>query len=214
MSKFTPEVLARLTTLEALVFGDWQQKHPEYEPFEIIANLDGGYGDDGTQVRYDKVCVVDEDLPGARALATAELIPLMRNHLKALLAASNDNSADLELIRLRRENAEAHQRAEDAIALTLRANPESPRLQWIAFSDRVPPKDHPKVFVTNLLGSIDGLCHIDHVWMVDLVFEQKDGEPRGWMHAGLYYSFDEYDGITYGNLTHWRPAFPEEWPSL
>lgn len=87
MKAITPEVLARLEQLEALVSSDWQLKHPDYEPFEVIANLDGGYGDDGTEHRYDSVCIVAEDLPGARALATAELIPLMRNNLKALLDA-------------------------------------------------------------------------------------------------------------------------------
>lgn len=99
MPKLTPEVLARLATLEALVSGDWQQKHAGYEPFEIIANLDGGYGDDGTQVRYDKVCVVDEDLPFAPALAAAELIPLMRNNLKLMLDLITAQSLELSATR-------------------------------------------------------------------------------------------------------------------
>lgn len=90
MPRLTPEILSRLAALESLVSSDWQQKSRGYEPLEIIANLDGGYGDDGTQVRYDKVCVVDGDLPVAPALAVAELIPLMRNSLKALVATAKE----------------------------------------------------------------------------------------------------------------------------
>jgi hypothetical protein len=34
----------------------WQQPSPEYDPFTIIGHVDGGYGDDGSQVRYTRIC--------------------------------------------------------------------------------------------------------------------------------------------------------------
>lgn len=85
MPNLTPEVIARLAFLDHFVLADWQQKHTEYDPEEIIAGLDGGHGEDGAGFSFDPICTLSSELSGAQLHAIGELIPLMRNSLKTLL---------------------------------------------------------------------------------------------------------------------------------
>lgn len=76
----------------------------------------------------------------------------------------------------------------------------SNQLGWIALSEREPPKDCPRLLVTNLLTEKNAFGHMSHLWLTYMVHRQDDGS---------YCAFAE-DDTRIHNLTHWRYAVPED----
>ncbi len=84
--------------------GDWQRFQSDDYPDDayydtIIANVDGGYGDDGQQVRYDSICVVDD---GPHRIENGDLIisaPKLYDALKRLIVWLNpDFTARIDVL--------------------------------------------------------------------------------------------------------------------
>ncbi len=71
---------------------------------------------------------------------------------------------------------------------------------WVSLEDREPPKDCPRLLVTNLLSARDAFGHHSHLWLVHMVHRQEDG---------TYCAFTD-DDTRIHNLSHWRYALPED----
>jgi hypothetical protein len=73
---------------------------------------------------------------------------------------------------------------------------------WIRIDKCVPPKESGFLLVTNNIGARDAFGHMSHIWLVSLIFPQ---------FAGGFSAYAEPSDRRVENLTHWRPAIPEEW---
>jgi len=95
---------------------------------------------------------------------------------------------------------------------------------WIAFSDRLPtpaydrknPRPtHGMILVTNNLGARDRWGKMSHVWIADMVHIHPEGpnifNGRTLAEQGEITAFANPGDTLLRNLTHWRPAVPEEW---
>jgi hypothetical protein len=58
------------------------------------------------------------------------------------------------------------------------------------------------LLVTNNIAARDAFGHYSHVWLTSLV-QRKE--------SGVFVAFAEPSDQLIENLTHWRPALPEEW---
>ncbi len=95
---------------------------------------------------------------------------------------------------------------------------------WIAFADRRPePRyergrevpSHPDILVTNNLEARDRWGRMSHLWLVSMVHYHDDGPSifngRELAGKGEITAFAQPCDFALRNLTHWRPAVPEEW---
>jgi len=95
---------------------------------------------------------------------------------------------------------------------------------WIAFADQMPePRydsknpgpTHGMILVTNNVEAVDRWGTKSHVWLVSMVHEHPDGphifNGRELAVQGEITAFAHPGDIPLRNLTHWRPAVPEEW---
>lgn len=74
---------------------------------------------------------------------------------------------------------------------------------WIALTKELPPGICGYILVTNNLKARDAFGKMSHVWLTMMVHKHPDG---------TFTAFAEPDGASrIENLTHWRPAVPEEW---
>lgn len=87
---------------------------------------------------------------------------------------------------------------------------------WIAFEAQMPTPPHGRILVTNNLSAKDAHGFASHAWMVGSVYRHRKQEMSctrpGYVEAyeGEITAFTE-DATRLRNLTHWRPALPEEW---
>lgn len=101
---------------------------------------------------------------------------------------------------------------------------QSSQSGWIAFADRRPEPHydrnrpgptHASILVTNNIEARDQWGHMSHLWLVGMVHYHDDGphEFAGRVIAekGEITAYDQSIDMAIRNLTHWRPAVPEEW---
>lgn len=72
---------------------------------------------------------------------------------------------------------------------------------WIPFSERMPEPPHGKILVTSDITAIDADGKKSQTWLISRVYG----------NGGDVVIYDRSDSYL---VTHWRPAFPEEWPEL
>lgn len=96
---------------------------------------------------------------------------------------------------------------------------------WIAFADQRPEPQydseregptHPSILVTNNLSARNRWGQMSHLWLVSMV-HYHDERPhilggRVLAELGEITAFAQPGDMPLRNLTHWRPAVPEEWP--
>lgn len=96
-----------------------------------------------------------------------------------------------------------------------------PASGWIKFAESMPHEPHGKLLVTNNLAAVDSSGMMSHLWLVGMVHAHDDGpnvfggrvlaeqgEITAYAHPGPHPG-----DMPLRNLTHWRPAVPEEWGS-
>lgn len=96
---------------------------------------------------------------------------------------------------------------------------------WISFDDEMPSPaydssnpgpTHGRILVTNNLSARNSCGKMSHIWLTSGVFRYTKEQRCGGKilayegEVTAYADPDEYTRIR--NLTHWRPAVPEEWP--
>jgi hypothetical protein len=89
---------------------------------------------------------------------------------------------------------------------------------WIPFSSLMPTdaygdRHHPSILVTNNISARTAQDHTSHIWLVSNVYKHViDEMPRPgyiYAYAGEVTAFSVDTRVR--NLSHWRPALPEEW---
>lgn len=98
-------------------------------------------------------------------------------------------------------------------------------MNWIAFVDHMPEPaydrknpdrpTHGKILVTNNLEAVDRWGTMSHLWLVDMVHPHPDSanvfNGKVFAEKGEITAFAQPSDMPLRNLTHWRPAVPEEW---
>lgn len=91
--------------------------------------------------------------------------------------------------------------------------------RWIPFSERMPlgapGKMHGMILITNNIQARNAFGNSSHVWLVNMVHTHPDGPVelggRTLAEKDEITAFAHPGWMSLRNLTHWRPALPEEW---
>lgn len=86
---------------------------------------------------------------------------------------------------------------------------------WISFSDQLPDRTHthPMILVTNNIEARDSFGHMSHIWLVSMIHTHETQHRFNnyvIAEAGEITAFENTSDTRIRNLTHWRPAVPEE----